>query len=36
VHPESKFSGKGGLPALTRRYMKSCIGAVYWTLSGPG
>ena len=36
VHPGNKFPGKGGLPALTRRYMKSCTGAVYWTLTGPG
>ena len=36
VHPESKFSGKDGLPALTGRCMKSCIGAVYWTLTGSG
>jgi len=36
MHPGNKFPGKDGLPVLTRRYMKSCIGAVYWTLTGPG
>ena len=38
MHPESKLSGKDGLPVLTRRYMKSCIGAVIldanWTWLG--
>ena len=29
VHPVSKLSGKDGLPVLTRRPMRSCIGAVY-------